>query len=127
MKKPFVISVAAIQGGGKTTVVAVLRERLANSTAIYFDDYGDEVYLDRDINDWAENYDCNEWHTGPIAADIGRLMKEPYDYIILDYPFGNLNDCAGKHIDLAVFIDTPRFERIQSRVAGVVRRRKGEP
>jgi len=41
MKKPFVISVATTQGGGKTTVVAILRERLANSTVIYFDDYGD--------------------------------------------------------------------------------------
>ena len=63
--------------------------------------------LNRNVNDWAENYDCNEWHTEPIAADIERLMKEPYDYIILDYAFGYLNDCVGKHIDLTVFIDTP--------------------
>ena len=48
-----------------------------------------------------------ENYTEPIAADIERLMKEPYDYIILDYAFGYLNDCVGKHIDLTVFIDTP--------------------
>lgn len=107
-KKPFVISVAAQSGGGKTTVVAALKERLTNSAVIYFDDYGDAVYLDRDINDWsADKHDDNEWHTEPIAADIERLLNDPYDYIIIDYPFGYLNNCVGKYINLTVFIDTP--------------------
>ena len=108
MPKPFVISVAAQSGGGKTTVVAALKERLANSAVIYWDDYGDEVDPVRDINEWAaDGFDCNEWNTKPVAADIERLLNEPLDYIILDYPFGYLNKCVGKYIDLTVFIDTP--------------------
>ncbi|MCL1795156.1 MAG: hypothetical protein FWG34_14990 [Oscillospiraceae bacterium] len=108
MKKPFVISVAAQSGGGKTTIVAALKERLANSAVIYFDDYGDEVDLTRDINEWAaDGFDCNDWNTKPVAADIERLLSEPYEYIILDYPFGYLNDCVGKYINMTVFIDTP--------------------
>jgi len=108
MKKPFVISVASISGGGKTTVVKALKNRLVNTAVIYFDDYGDDVYLDRDINEWsADGNDYNEWHVDPIAADIQKLMSESYDCIILDYPFGRLNDCVGKYIDFAVFIDTP--------------------
>jgi len=110
VKKPFVITVAATSGGGKTTIVGVLKKRLANSAVLYFDDYGEEVDLPpgRDINEWAaEGGDHNEWNTAPIAADIERLLHEPYDYIILDYPFGYLNDCVGKYIDLSVFIDTP--------------------
>jgi uridine kinase len=108
MKKPFVISVAAQSGGGKTTIVTALKERLDNSVVIYWDDYGDEVDLDRDINDWAaEGLDYIEWNTQPVAIDIERLLNEPHDYIILDYPFGYLNDCVGKYIDLTVFIDTP--------------------
>jgi uridine kinase len=108
MKKPYVISIASISGGGKTTVVAALKERLTNSILINFDDYGDEIHLDRDINDWSEaGVDYNEFHTEPIAADIMRLINTPYDYIILDYPFGYLNDCVGKHIELTVYIDTP--------------------
>ena len=108
MKKPFIISVAAGSGGGKTTIVTVLKERLANSAVIYWDDYGDEVDPARDINEWAANgFDCNEWNTKPVAFDIERLLDEPYDYIILDYPFGYLNDCVGKYIDMTVFIDTP--------------------
>ena len=108
MTKPFVISVAAQSGGGKTTVVAALKERLANSAVIYWDDCGGEVDPDCDINDWAsDGFDCNEWNTKPVAADIERLLNEPLDYIILDYPFGYLNKCVGKYIDLTVFIDTP--------------------
>ena len=108
MKKPFVISVASQSGGGKTTIVAVLKERLANSAVIYWDDYGDEVDPVRDINDWAaDGFDCNEWKTKPVAADIERLLNERLDYIILDYPFGYLNECVGKYIDLTVFVDTP--------------------
>ena len=108
MKKPFVLSVASLSGGGKTAVVTALKERFSNSAVINFDDYGDKVYLDRDINDWSANgNDYNEWHTEPILIDIKRLLNEQYDYIILDYPFGYLNDCVGKYINLAVFIDTP--------------------
>ena len=108
MKKPFVISIAAQSGGGKTTIVTALKERLDNSSVIYWDDYGDEVDPVRDINEWAaDGFDCNEWNTKPVAADIERLLNEPHDYIILDYPFGHLNECVWKYIDLTVFIDTP--------------------
>ena len=61
MIKPFVVSVSGISGSGKTAAVMALKERLANSAVINFDDYGDSVYIDRDINDWsAEVGDCNE-------------------------------------------------------------------
>jgi len=108
MKKPFVINIAALSGGGKTTIVTALKERLDNSAVIYWDDYGNEVDPFRDINEWAaDGFDCNEWNTKPVAADIARLLKKPYNYVILDYPFGYLNECVGKYIDLTVFIDTP--------------------
>ena len=104
MKKPFIISIAAPSGGGKTTIVIELKKRLANSAVLYWDDYGDEVDPDRDINDVQ---DYNEWNTKPMAADIVRLLNELHDYIILDYPFGYMNDGAAKYINLTVFIDTP--------------------
>lgn len=104
MCKPFVISVAAQSGGGKTTIVTTLKQRLDNSAVLFWDDYGDEVDPDCDINDVQ---DYNEWNTKPLAIDIERLLSESYDYIILDYPFGYLNECVGKYINLTVFIDTP--------------------
>ena len=104
MNKPYVISVAAPSGGGKTTVVGELKKRLINSAVLYWDDYGDEVEPDRDINDVQ---DYNEWNTKPMAADIERLLNESHEYIILDYPFGYMNNCVAKYINLTVFIDTP--------------------
>ena len=104
MNKPFVISIAAQAGGGKTTIVTVLKQQLAKTAVLFWDDYGDEVDPDCDINDVQ---DYNEWNTTLIAMDIERLQNEPYDYIILDYPFGYLNDCVAQYINLAVFIDTP--------------------
>ena len=39
MKRPIVIAVAAVSGGGKTTVVNELKRKLNLSQVIYFDDY----------------------------------------------------------------------------------------
>ena len=108
MKKPFVISISSISGGGKTTIASMLKERLPNSAIIFFDDYGNSVYLDRDINEWsADTNDYNEWHVESFVADIEQLMYKPLDCIILDYPFGHLNECVGQYINLAVFVDAP--------------------
>jgi uridine kinase len=48
MKKPFVISISVVSGGGKTTVTNALKDILINSMVISFDDY-DDIKLDRDI------------------------------------------------------------------------------
>jgi uridine kinase len=109
MKKPFVISVAAVSGGGKTTVVNELKNRLASTAVISFDDYHhSKVYLARDINEWsADGNDCNEWHVQAIADDVEKLLTADIDYIILDFPFGRCNNCVGKYIDLDIYINTP--------------------
>lgn len=107
MKKPFVISISGLSGSGKTAVTKALKARLAKAAVINFDEYGDGVYLNRDINEWSEDSSDNEWYTEPIAIDIEKLLKEPLDYIILDYPFGYGNWLVGQYINLAIFIDVP--------------------
>lgn len=107
MKKPFVISISGLSGSGKTAVTNALKARLANAAVVSFDDYGDRIYLDRDINEWSADSSDDEWHTEPIAANIERLLSKPLDYIILDYPFGYGNQLVGQYINLTVFIDVP--------------------
>ena len=51
MNKPFIISVAAQAGGGKTTIVTALKERLNKSAVLFWDEYGDEV----DINNTSDD------------------------------------------------------------------------
>jgi uridine kinase len=106
---PFVISIAAVSGGGKTTIVNRLKERLLHTEALYFDHYDFEG--PDDICDWVEegaNY--SDWNLTPMVHDLKLLLSEPrqpLDYILLDYPFAYLQDEMGKWIDFAIFVDTP--------------------
>ncbi|PEM44075.1 hypothetical protein CN611_29350 [Bacillus wiedmannii] len=107
-KNTKVISVAAVSGGGKTTVTESLTHKLMNSKALYFDSY-DFDNCPADICKWIDdgaNYD--EWILTPLIKDIQHLLQNSYlDYIIVDYPFAYLNSEMRQFIDVTIFIDTP--------------------
>jgi len=108
MKKkfPFVISIAAVSGGGKTTITSYLKGQLQNSKTISFDDY--DFDGPDNIIEWIDN-GCNpdDWDLSPLIRDIKQYATEPLDYIILDFPFAYLHTKTRDFIDFAVFIDTP--------------------
>jgi uridine kinase len=108
MKKPKVITIAAVSGGGKTTVINELKRRLPLSKAIYFDDYEFEEYPD-DFFQWVQSgADYNEWNIEILVNDIEPLLAQSnFNYILLDYPFAYKNDKIAPYIDYAIFIDTP--------------------
>lgn len=109
MKKPFVISVSSISGGGKTALSAALHESLPNSSLFHFDDFDDSNIYPSDFYDWCqrggdvEEFDCPGMQTA-VNAEIrsGRTKL-----IILDFPFGRHHSCFRDVIDFAVFVDTP--------------------
>lgn len=107
-KNTKVISVAAVSGGGKTTVTESLTHKLMNSKALYFDSYNFDN-CPADICKWIDdgaNY--NEWVLTPLIKDIQHLLQNSYlDYIIVDYPFAYLNSEMRQFIDVTIFIDTP--------------------
>lgn len=106
MKLPFVISIAAVSGGGKTTVVKHLSANLERTRVLYFDDY--DLHGPEDILTWVDaGADYNEWDMTPFVRDFNRLLKEDLHFIILDYPFAYKNAQVSKLIDMTVFIDTP--------------------
>ncbi|AIY77720.1 hypothetical protein CN324_21105 [Bacillus anthracis] len=107
-KNTKVISIAAVSGGGKTTVTERLTHKLINSKALYFDSY----HFDNcpaDICKWIDdgaNY--NEWVLTPLIKDIQHLIRDSnVDYVIIDYPFAYLNSEMRQFIDVTIFIDTP--------------------
>lgn len=106
--KPFVISISAVSGGGKTTIVNLLKKRLSPCSVLYFDDY---TFAGSPSNlcEWAQKgADFNVWNLAPLKKDIETKIKEPNTvYLLLDYPFGYENDMLRPLIDFAVFIDTP--------------------
>jgi len=107
--KPFIFSVNALAGGGKTSTTRELENKLKNAKALYFDDrnYDSDSGID-DIVKWInDGADVNLWDLRRLADDIDRLINESYDFIVLDYPFGYKHNLIGSYLDYSVFIDTP--------------------
>ena len=103
---PFVVAIASVSGGGKTTTVAQLAQRLQNTKALYFDQY--DCVGPEDIMDWLDKgADINEWNLQPIMSDLDLLLAEPLNCIILDFPFADQHAQSSPYIDFTVFIDTP--------------------
>jgi uridine kinase len=106
IKKPIVIAIASISGGGKTTVVEKLNEELPNSEALYFDEY--DLEGPEDVMDWMNrgaNY--NEWDLTPFVKDLAELLTKPLDYIVLDFPFSYQHAQTHSFISFSFFVDTP--------------------
>ncbi len=103
---PIVIAIAAVSGGGKTAITANLNRKLKNSKTLFFDDY--DFDGPDDIIEWIDHGgNPDEWDLFPFITDIKKLLMEPLDYIISDFPFAYLHNKSSKFIDFAVFIDTP--------------------
>ncbi len=109
MKKrelPFVIAIAAVSGGGKTTIATHLNERLQNAKTLFFDEYDFEG--PDDIIDWVDNgANYDDWNLAPLIKDLEALLTEPLDYVVMDFPFAYKHFKTSKLIDFVVFIDTP--------------------
>ena len=104
-----VISISGVTSGGKTTTVKELLNRLPKSEALYFDDR-DYAALSgiTDLGEWERNgWDMSQWNLQDLVDDIEQLLQENLDYIILDYPFGYMQNDISGFISLVVFIDTP--------------------
>lgn len=112
-----IISIASVSGGGKTTVVNALKERLKNATMLYFDDYNFDEQI-TSYGDWLkEGADYNAYDLELLEKDIIRIKNSnKFDYLILDYPFSYANKDIKKYIDLSIFIDTPLDIALSRRV-----------
>ena len=103
-----IIAIAAVSGGGKTTVVNELKKYIPNSKSLHFDDYSFEGEVE-DFYAWVnEGANYNVWNLKPLVKDICEIQNSSgYDYLILDYSFAYRNEELSKYIDCAIFINTP--------------------
>lgn len=105
-KPPFVVAISGVSGGGKTAVSKRLNQELPRSWTLFFDQY--RLNGPDDFVKWIDSGgDPNEWDLTPLMKDLNDLMKEPLDFIILDFPFSYEHAEIARSINLSVFIDTP--------------------
>lgn len=107
-EKTKVITIAAVSGGGKTTITERLTQELKNSKALYFDSYKFNN-CPADICKWIDDgADYDEWVLTPLITDIQQLLENSnIDYLIVDYPFAYLNSSMRDLIDVTIYADTP--------------------
>ncbi|KYG27717.1 hypothetical protein [Alkalihalobacillus trypoxylicola] len=105
-KRPRVIALAAVSGGGKTTITSKLQRIFPNSKTLFFDDY--DLEGPEDIIDWVDRgANREEWNLTPFLKDLENLISEPLDYLFLDYPFAYTHNEVSDYLDYTIFIDTP--------------------
>lgn len=103
-----IISFSSPTGGGKTTLVNALKERLPRACSLHFDDYTFEGEVD-DFAAWVrDGADYHVWNLRPLEEDIIRIKEAgDFDYLLLDYPFARCHSHLNPYIDCAIYINTP--------------------
>ena len=98
----YVVAIAAVMAGGKTTVVNELKRRFPTSQALHFDDYSFDGEVD-DFHLWVQDgADYSVWNLEPLERDIIRIKDSgKCELLILDYPFAYCHPLINKYIDLA--------------------------
>ena len=109
MNKPYVITINAVAGGGKTSLANLIHESLPASALFCFDDFSATNVIPEDFYEWTRRganpleIDC----PGMGVAVEQAIQNETFQYIVLDCPLGRQHPRFCKLVDLAVFIDTP--------------------
>ena len=103
-----IIAIGAVTAGGKTTLVNAIKDKLARTASLHFDDYS----FDGEVNDFykwvSDGANYNVWDLSPLKADIEKIINsDRYDYLLLDYPFAYQNKMIKDYLDCCIFIDTP--------------------
>jgi uridine kinase len=109
MKKPYVISINSVSGGGKTALATLVAAALPKAMIFCFDDFdASNIYPD-DFYEWSQRganplaIDC----PGMGEAVTRAIARGTLNYLVLDCPLGRDHPRFASIIDLAVFIDTP--------------------
>jgi uridine kinase len=118
----YVIAVAAPIGGGKSSLVNEIANRLKDATTIYFDNYETETNKPIDhLVQWIENgADCNDFNVAGLPDDLKKLKAgesiidpitnekiESKKYIILEMPLGKEHHLVAEYIDLLIWVKIP--------------------
>jgi len=76
-RKVYTISITSPSGGGKTTIINLLKNKFENSVVLYFDDYDfTNDPGDNQFNNDLIQYDYNKWELIQLKRDIEKTIME---------------------------------------------------
>jgi uridine kinase len=112
MKKPYIVAINSVSGGGKTALAKLLAKSLPSSVVFCFDDFDEterpNVYPPDFYQWWKRGADLEEFDSPGMGEVVGNAMTRGLaEYIIMDYPFGRDHSRFHTQIDLSVYVDTP--------------------
>ncbi|SYW05187.1 nucleoside/nucleotide kinase family protein [Oenococcus oeni] len=101
-----VIVISGLTAGGKTTLIKALAQKLTNSEIISFDDYDIDQLpsapsLSTPLSESVNQYDITE------IVQAVKSARTKFDYVLVDFPFGNRHNSLTSLINLTVYIKTP--------------------
>ncbi|SYW10110.1 nucleoside/nucleotide kinase family protein [Oenococcus oeni] len=101
-----VIVTSGLTAGGKTTLIKALAQKLTNSKIISFDDYDIDQLpsapsLSTPLSESVNQYDITE------IVQAVKSARTKFDYVLVDFPFGNRHNSLASLINLTVYIKTP--------------------
>ncbi|EAV39118.1 adenylylsulfate kinase [Oenococcus oeni ATCC BAA-1163] len=101
-----VIVISGLTAGGKTALIKALAQKLTNSKIISFDDYDIDQLpsapsLSTPLSQTANQYDITE------VVRAVKSARTKFDYVLVDFPFGNRHNSLASLINLTVYIKTP--------------------
>ena len=118
MKKPYVISINSVSGGGKTALATLVAASLPKAMLFCFDDFDASNSYPDDFYEWSQRganplaIDC----PGMGEAVTRAIAQGTFQYLVLDCPLGRDHPRFASIIDLAVFIDTPLDVAVARRI-----------
>lgn len=101
-----IIVISGLTAGGKTTLVNSLARELKNSKIISFDNYDIDQLLSAPPLNKPLSQTINLYDIQNIISAVNSARYK-YDYILVDYPFGNRHELFNRLIDLTIYIKTP--------------------
>ncbi|MBW1861388.1 MAG: hypothetical protein JRJ02_03320 [Deltaproteobacteria bacterium] len=118
----YIIAVAAPVGGGKTSLVKAIADKLGNATTIHFDHY-EKITQEpvRNLLQWIKNgADFDDFAIPGLSNDLDKLKRgesiiEPMTnkeissekYIIFEMPLGKEHKDTAEYIDLLLWVEIP--------------------
>jgi len=118
----YIIAVAAPIGGGKTSLVKAIADKLGDAATVHFDHY--EKITQEPVHNllqWIKNgADFNDLPIPGLSDDIGKLKRgktviDPLTnmeisskkYIIFEMPLGKEHNDTAEYIDLLLWVEIP--------------------